>query len=260
MLLTASVSDHNHGGGNAAARRSGKANPQNTEVQAAMLRAMASPKSDEPDWISMIHIVQQHGSVAANTHIFDTRGGLRLSPLHLAARHARPDYVSFFLARGCTIEPSRKDQYTQSALLCCAARARGNADDESRAAHIIYVLARHGADVGARCGGEGCSWNALGHAVASGSVPRVRALLTCGANPNARYRDGSTPLHCAAAMGNMEISQTLVFAGASTDMLNFAPNSPPRTPADLAYWGGYYELGDWLKSRHLQQEFRFVRE
>lgn len=261
MLLTASVSSRD---GNSIAhmlpRRASPSHSPTTEVQAAMLRAMAAPKSEEPNWLSMVNIVQQYGTVAACTHIFDTHVGLRLSPLHLAARHARPEYVSFFLARGCPVSPLRSDRYTQSALLCCVARPAGTALVEQRSVEVIHVLARHGADIDARCGGESCSWNALGHAVASGSVARVQALLKCGANPNARYRDGSTPLHCAAAIGNLEMARLLVEAGGSTDMLNFAPNAPPRTPADVAYWGSYNELGDWLRSQHLRQEYRFVRE
>ena len=54
--------------------------------------------------------------------------------------------------------------------------------------------------------------------------------IAAGADPNARDRDGDTPLHMAAVGGNAETVAALVKAGADPK----ARDGDGRLPADLA--------------------------
>ena len=59
---------------------------------------------------------------------------------------------------------------------------------------------------------------------------RVKALLAAGAPVNARDKHGYTPLHIAAASGNLECVALLLAKGADRDAR--APDG--MTPADFA--------------------------
>jgi ankyrin repeat protein len=57
----------------------------------------------------------------------------------------------------------------------------------------------------------------------------VEFLLSCGADPDARDKEGVTPLHCAAANCRYALAQLLVQHGADPN----AKNNQGKTPADL---------------------------
>jgi ankyrin repeat protein len=229
------------------------------EVQQTMVEAMVAYLREEPDWLVIVSMIQRYGRIAAGTHIFDLETSMKLSPLHLAAKHGRAEYVALFLARGSDVNGARRgDRYSQSPLLCCAsAPASADAAHEAALADTIRVLARGGADFDARCGeDDGFSRNALGHAVAHGNLRRAAALLDAGAQANSRFRDGSTPLHLAARRGDEPMARLLVRFGASTDMLS----ATTRTPGEEACLAGFDELGQWLRTLHKKQKYRFVRD
>jgi uncharacterized protein len=111
--------------------------------------------------------------------------------------------------------------------------------------------------VDASCRAPSCHGvNALGHAIAAGSLRRVGALVAGGANVRRRFRDGNTPLHLAASRGYADMAKLLVAAGACTDLLNFSA----RDPHDEALLAGFPDLAQWLRSQHLRVPYRFVRD
>jgi cytohesin len=57
----------------------------------------------------------------------------------------------------------------------------------------------------------------------------VEFLLSCGADPDARDKEGVTPLHCAAANCRYALAQLLVQHGADPN----ARNNEGKTPLDL---------------------------
>lgn len=63
-----------------------------------------------------------------------------------------------------------------------------------------------------------------------GTAETVNALLDAGANPKARDKNGSTPLHWAAELGTAETVNALLDAGANPK----ARNEYGSTPFDLA--------------------------
>ena len=79
----------------------------------------------------------------------------------------------------------------------------------------IQALLAGGADVNARDDEAGST--PLHQAAASGDVTAIRALLAGGADVNARDDAGSTPLHQAAMLGRAAIIPTLLAGGANVN-------------------------------------------
>lgn len=57
-------------------------------------------------------------------------------------------------------------------------------------------------------------------------LPIIRSLLIAGADVNAKARDGTSPLHCAAEYGATEVLRILTEAGATVDALDASGKSP----------------------------------
>jgi ankyrin len=62
--------------------------------------------------------------------------------------------------------------------------------------------------------------SALIDAAKRGDTAAVRALLSQGASPNARYGDGTTPLHWSAYRGDADAANLLLRAGANVNAVN----------------------------------------
>src|SRR5712691_4739843 len=66
----------------------------------------------------------------------------------------------------------------------------------------------------------------LVEAVKRGDAAAVRALLKQGTNVNLRAADGSTALHWAAHLDNLETADALIRAGATVNLANDAGATP----------------------------------
>lgn len=82
----------------------------------------------------------------------------------------------------------------------------------------------------------------LYHAIKSGSLSTVQALLEGGAHTNDEYRDGWTPMMIAANEGDYEIGQALFLRGALLDKTG----DGGRTPLHVAAMGGSRVFYKWL--------------
>lgn len=103
--------------------------------------------------------------------------------------------------------------------------------------HALRALVRSGANINFRHGPHG--YTALHWATRLGSAPMVRALLSLGADVNARARDGSRPLHFIglnhseagySVAGMKSIADILLASGASLD----AADNRGSTAIDVA--------------------------
>lgn len=95
-------------------------------------------------------------------------------------------------------------------------RASGGAADLWAAAATGDVVALRGfaADAAVRNAPDPkLGVTALGWAAITNQPAAVRVLLELGADPNARYRDGNTPMHTACFFGRAEIAERLLRAG-----------------------------------------------
>ena len=86
--------------------------------------------------------------------------------------------------------------------------------------------------------------------VVGGHASIVKMLLKNGAQPNVRARGGLTPLHSAAANGDVESIQLLILAGADLHVLN----DDGKLPLDLAREGGHSQVVEILK-REITKRF-----
>lgn len=67
---------------------------------------------------------------------------------------------------------------------------------------------------------------ALHWAACQGDSSLVEKLLSCGADPDIRDRDGKTPLHLAAGLGHSEAAASLIAAGANVEVQDCLGDTP----------------------------------
>eukprot|EP00727_Mastigamoeba_balamuthi_P013688 m51a1_g8942 hypothetical protein (4167) ;mRNA; r:947139-967770 len=138
-------------------------------------------------------------------------------PAWWAARYARAEALELLLDNGAA---------APSSLLFAAIGAAAVGEPELQElaelgcvftpgprAAVIDLLVRRGADVNGSLGGE----TPLGAAFRTRDLTVVDVLLRLGANPNGPSEGGNGPLWAAASAGLVDITATLVRAGASAE-------------------------------------------
>jgi Domain of unknown function (DUF4274)/Ankyrin repeats (3 copies) len=88
---------------------------------------------------------------------------------------------------------------------------------------------------------EGDLSEELLNAAQRGEVERVRGLLARGASPSAKDREAGSALHIAARVGNVEIVEALIAAGAKVEN-----RSRAQTPLDCAASCGHVAVAEAL--------------
>eukprot|EP01062_Namystynia_karyoxenos_P038467 TRINITY_DN27906_c0_g1_i1.p1 TRINITY_DN27906_c0_g1~~TRINITY_DN27906_c0_g1_i1.p1 ORF type:complete len:1010 (+),score=361.76 TRINITY_DN27906_c0_g1_i1:97-3030(+) len=197
--------------------------------------------------------------------------GMHVTPLIAAAERGHPEVVALLLDSGAQVGTRDKRGWTaltaaagaevagRTAEVARVLLGRGAAVDTPDASgaspllravrsparnhEMIKLLLEHGAGLAA----QDYSGQGLLHAVATGrrpdAEPLAMRLLRDGAPPGAPDRNGSTPLHVAAAAGQIGISEALVKAGAPLDARR---STDGRTPLHLAVGEGHARLSGLL--------------
>jgi uncharacterized protein len=108
---------------------------------------------------------------------------------------------------------------------------------------LVALLIRAGADLTARS--HNVQGNSALHAAIAGRCDAacVTALVAAGSDVRAGDAHGYTPLHLAAARGNVAITEMLVACGALRDV----QSTDGKTPASIARERGHAELADRLE-------------
>ena len=198
------------------------------------------------------------------------RNGIRRTMLHQAALADQAEVVRVLLAQGLDVnasdslygytplhEAARKGNVAVLGILITAG-AKLNARDRNAATALhaaignnqleaAKVLLEGGCDANAR-DGDGAS--ALHYAVQVNDPAALSLLLAHQANPNARTNESwdlpgnTTPLHLAAASGELALVRLLVEAGADVN----AADADGKKPLNLAYETGADAVVAYLRS------------
>jgi ankyrin repeat protein len=197
-----------------------------------MKRALteASLTRQEPNWHTIMTLVQEHGSMVLNVaSLFGN------TPLHMGTYHGKTEYVGVMLARGS--DPNANQRLGRETPLHLCAMC----EDEDTAVHIARLLEQHGADHNALC-----DWGRtpLYWAVLLRKPKLVRLLLHGGADPTRQYSaEGENLLHISASRGMFDIAQLIVFHGGGA-MLSAKVRG--ETPSQAAARAGHRDLAKWL--------------
>jgi len=84
--------------------------------------------------------------------------------------------------------------------------------------------------------------NSIGSAARKGNIKAIKQHLAAGADVNAKYADGSTPLHFAAGVGRREVVELLIAEGADVNGKGVGGG----TPLHYAALGGRKEVAELL--------------
>jgi ankyrin repeat protein len=84
--------------------------------------------------------------------------------------------------------------------------------------------------------------NSIGSAARKGNIKAIKQHLAAGADVNAKYADGSTPLHFAAVVGRREVAELLIAEGADVNV----KGGRGETPLDFAIKYKRTEIADLL--------------
>jgi ankyrin repeat protein len=178
---------------------------------------------------SLLHLAAQHNQVKVAQYLIeelkaDIEGKAEdgINPLHVAAGERHTEMIVFLRQAGANLHAKKTNGITAFHLAC----ARGYSD----IADMLFGFESdvHSTDI------EGCT--PIHSAAYGGFLPLVRKLVEdYGANPSARSKDGSTPMHAAVVNNSTEV---LKYLSKITDV-NVLDNDG-RRPVRLAAADGYF--------------------
>ncbi|EEH37064.2 ankyrin repeat protein nuc-2 [Paracoccidioides lutzii Pb01] len=158
-------------------------------------------------------------------------------PLNLACQHASLPIISLLLERNANLLPDAEGLYPQHLV------ARSCRDPE-----VLFLLKNHGADLDQK--DKLYQWTPLFHAASEGCVNCLRALLECGANPDALDEKGLSAMYYAAWEGHLEC-MILLWSKRSG-------SKPARTPLDMLKSPRFRDSGS-MTSPHLAEQSGTMR-
>ena len=202
----------------------------------------------------------------ADVHARDHDGQ---TPLHRAAADGATETIAMLLAKGARAGESDADDVTPLHLAAVEGRrdvvellavagadvnARDNDGDAplheaARRGHrgiVDYLLARNAKSDSTIEDLLKTGVTPLHQAAATGDLRRAKSLIADGANVNAKDRAGGRPLYYAAEKGDKEMVELLVAHGAVVDRLNTRRRD---TPLDAATREGHEEIVQFLTSQ-----------
>jgi ankyrin repeat protein len=89
----------------------------------------------------------------------------------------------------------------------------------------------------------------LEEAIRNGNAGSARQLLAAGASVNATLSEGWTPLTLAASLGNLEVVEVMVDAGADLEQARRVGIERQWTPLGWAARRGHRDVVEWLLER-----------
>jgi ankyrin repeat protein len=143
---------------------------------------------------------------------------LRMTPLVQACTNGSPALVALLLKAGAN--PNTPAGTGETPLMTCA---------RSGVVEAVRLLLVQGADVNAKEPNQ--NQTALMWATAAQHAKVVETLIGAGADLTAHTRMGSTALHFAARMGDVELSKVLMDAGVDVNIRSQADPEPSRGAA-----------------------------
>lgn len=158
------------------------------------------------DIANLAQLLQQGASPNATSDVGDT-------PLHVAARHGKPQCMYVLLASGGNKYPWNYRRETADLI------ARNYSDGIIRE-QMLALLQSPGIPV------HDTVDVALNRATLRGQSVLVRLFLDMRANPNAQGSDGNTPLHNSCLRGTTQIAELLLQSGALTDIYSSGGTMP----------------------------------
>lgn len=193
------------------------------------LTTVADDAGDTP-----LHIAAYKGQAAitklllengAKVNVADNQG---LTPLHLAAAADSPDVAKLLIARGANLKARDKQNRTPRDIAIAMNRQKvveplldAEQRSEPPANQFAYALSRH-------------------------KIDRMKALLKVYPElVRHRYESEVTPLHIAAALGDLDAINLLLDSGADIN----APAINGQTPLSVAQNKGQAEAAKLLESR-----------